>query len=408
MTALCLWLALATGVAVEISPTEGDSARGELVSISSERLVIQSPDGRQELPLERIRQIRFESRDATPTSSTEKESADEETAELVLTDGSRLATRQFTTRDGTARMVCPGLPAPLEIPARSVAAVRFLNLNEASQAAWDQLANNPPTADVVVVQRRDGQLQPIEGILGDVSSEQIRFQLDGDWLDVRRTKAVGLLYSSAGRRNTAAVRGELVSRSGSRLQLASFELQGDQLDLQTCNGTRLAWPVSDLDRFDFASLSIVYLSDLEAESIEFTPYLRVPALDDIEQAWFAPQKDRQLSRGELEATLGQSRQWFRKGLGLHSRTRLVYRLAGEYRRFLALATLDPIAGLGQVTLVIRTDEQESFRQTLVPGEPAVAIDLDLTDAKRFTILVEYGDQNDVGDHLSLCDARLIK
>ena len=100
---------------------------------------------------------------------------------------------------------------------------------------------------------------------------------------------------------------------------------------------------------------------------------------------------------------------YTKGLAIHSRTELSYRLAGEYRQFQALAGLDPTTRrTGFVSLTIRGDDKELFRSDIRPGTPPAEIDLDLTGINRLTIFVDYGDTSDIADRLNLCDARLTK
>ena len=49
-----------------------------------------------------------------------------------------------------------------------------------------------------------------------------------------------------------------------------------------------------------------------------------------------------------------------------------------------------------------------YRQAISGKDDARSIELDLTGVKRLTILVDFGEQLDIGDHLLLCNARLTK
>jgi hypothetical protein len=62
-----------------------------------------------------------------------------------------------------------------------------------------------------------------------------------------------------------------------------------------------------------------------------------------------------------------------------------------------------------VRLVIRADENVVLEQTLTgEDEEPLAVDVDLTGARRLSILVDFGDKTDIADHLDLCEARIIK
>jgi hypothetical protein len=51
-----------------------------------------------------------------------------------------------------------------------------------------------------------------------------------------------------------------------------------------------------------------------------------------DEKWFAVRRDQRVSREPLAMRFDGRDKAFSKGLGLHSRTELGYRLAGKYRR----------------------------------------------------------------------------
>jgi hypothetical protein len=100
---------------------------------------------------------------------------------------------------------------------------------------------------------------------------------------------------------------------------------------------------------------------------------------------------------------------FAKGIAAHSRTQLVYRLDGEKARLLGLAGMAPESGVtGSARLAITVDGRVMFDQIIQrPGAP-VSLDIDLSGGRRLEILVDYGNDGDLGDRLYLCDLRIIK
>jgi hypothetical protein len=110
----------------------------------------------------------------------------------------------------------------------------------------------------------------------------------------------------------------------------------------------------------------------------------------------------------LVTTIDGTERSFTKGLGLHSRTELVYRLAGNFRRFMAWAAVDDAESRGSLELIVLADGREVFRQAILAGEEPRPIDVDLNGVNRMQIVVDYGDHGDVGDQMSLFDARFIK
>jgi hypothetical protein len=121
--------------------------------------------------------------------------------------------------------------------------------------------------------------------------------------------------------------------------------------------------------------------------------------------FYAPRMDQNLSSKPLQ--LDKTR--YPKGVSLHSRTELVYRLPGRFSRFKAIAGIDDeVAPNGHVRLVIRGDDQVLFDGPIAGGDKPKSLDLDIGGVKRLTILVDFGEKLDVGDHLDLCLARISK
>jgi hypothetical protein len=96
-------------------------------------------------------------------------------------------------------------------------------------------------------------------------------------------------------------------------------------------------------------------------------------------------------------------------LAIHSRTAIVYRLAGHYRRFRATAGIDPLASSGaHVELIITADDEPRLMCEITKEDNPISIDVDVAGARRLRILVDFGQNLDIGDRLHLGDARLTK
>ena len=137
---------------------------------------------------------------------------------------------------------------------------------------------------------------------------------------------------------------------------------------------------------------VVYLSDLKPASYRHIPYLQL--------AW-PYQADRSVLGGRLRA----GGRLYLKGLGMHSPSRITYDLDEPYRRFEAEVAIDAEAGArGSVVFRVFVDDgggtwQEQATSEIVRGgEPPVPISVDLTGAKRISLLVDFADRGDELDH----------
>ena len=100
-----------------------------------------------------------------------------------------------------------------------------------------------------------------------------------------------------------------------------------------------------------------------------------------------------------------------RGIGVHSKSEMVFKLDGAPRRFFALAGIDAETnGRGGVTARVLADGKEVWKSGEVTAKDAAKIvSVDLGPAKTVTLEVDYGsDGNDSGDHFDWGWAAVIK
>jgi hypothetical protein len=145
------------------------------------------------------------------------------------------------------------------------------------------------------------------------------------------------------------------------------------------------------------------LSELTPKAAEVTPYTA------LAWPWRA---DRNARNGPLRLRGPWGTDTFDRGLGLHSKTRLTYDLAGKYRRFEAEVGLDAASGrLGNATVSLLIDGRDATPPdltNLTAASGTVGVTLDTTGVKELTLLVDYGPGGDTQDDVNFAAARLIE
>lgn len=387
---------LAARPAVEVQPLSGGPVRGKLVSLGPHEVIVESAAGPVRLELAQVAGLVF---NGTPAAGATKAAV-----WVELVDGSRIAAGNVALRSGKAAIGAESGGAVLEVPASLVRWIRFQPETQALAGPWQKLLQSEVRADLLVTRKGD-VLDFYQGIVQAVGDEVVDFVLEGERIPAKRAKLYGLVFHHPAGQTLPEPLGVAVEAGGSRWPLRSIRLEGDTFHWTTPGGVSVSRPASCIQRIDFSQGKIVYLSDWKPEAAQWTPYIGLGTELPARVALFGPRPDRSLSGGPLE--LGGK--VYAKGLALHSRTELVYRLAEPYRRFSAVAGIDDrVRPRGNVRLTVRGDGKVLFDATIAGVDPPRELDLDIRGVRRLSILVDFGEDLDVADHLDLCDARLVK
>ncbi len=398
MYTFLITIALATGVPFEAQPLAGDVVVGELKSLSAHELVLETAAGSVTLPLSKL---------ASLTPQTPLSTATPATAVLVeLVDGSALPAFDYTVAKGQATLRGPG-DAPQEVPTKAIRSVRFETTGGQTPAIdkqWAEIRETKAAGDLLVV-RKDDALDYLEGVVGDIDADTCHFELDGEAIPVKRAKIAGFVYAHPGAAELAEPIGQLATSGGARLQLKSIELSGDLLKLETTAGTTHEVSPAETVRFDFTLGKIAFLSDLEPESVTFTPLVGFEQPPKGLLGFYEYRRD----MGFEQSPLRLDGKMFRKGLALATRTELVYKLPGKFRLFRGTVGIDDSTReTGSVRLSIKGDGKVLWEGDVRGTDPARQLELDVAGVRRLEILADYGEGLDVGDRLDLGDAQVTK
>ena len=385
----------AVAPAVEVRTITDESVTGAPVELNSDHVIVEASNGRRRLDLSQVTGIWWKDQPGAPKAPGP--------LLVELADGSLLAAKGFVA-DSAKAQVALAEGRPIEVAVQLVRRVRFTLPSEGLAGQWEQIAGTESPADLLVVSR-SGSLDYYKGVIHRVAEEAVEFELDGERLRVKRDRVFGLVYHRPSGPPPTKPIGRLLDTSGSSWAVRSVRLSGDQVECTTPIGLTLQRPLRSLVRLDLSRGKVVYLSDLQAESIEWVPYLRFGVALPSLRAMCTPKPDRSLDSGPLQLD-GQR---YAKGLAICSRTTLVYRLPERFRRFSAVVGIDDqVRPHGNVRLVIRGDDRVLLETTVAGSDPARPIELDLTGVRRLAILVDFGEDMDVGDWLDLGNARLSK
>jgi hypothetical protein len=406
MLALLAWLMLAPGpspwpameTAAEVKTLSGVSRTGALMGISSRGVELKSKEGAtQTIPLEEVLAIEL-----APPAREGEPAADKAYALVRLIDGSQLCAEQVGFAADNLTLKLRG-GQEFQIPQGSVATL-LLNAHDAKNVAEFQAAlANATKSDVVrLVSRQDPNVSNVfEGVVGvaDAQGQTLRFTPEGsDPVELAISRLRSIAFVRPGSQPQARL-GALVDRHRNFFALSQVEVGAASLKFQTPTGLTLETPLADVVRIDLSQGKLVYLSDLEPARIETEHLVYVP-----------PASARYGRDKSLKGTpLRVGRKTFAKGLSLHAKTILEYDVAGYNFFRCTLGLDDSVTRVGSAAVRIEGDGKELFTQTvsLADARPR-EVELKITGVRRLRLMVDYGDNLDLGDHVDFADARIMK
>ncbi len=412
-----LFLTAVAAVELQVQPVAGPVVAGELAALDSNRLTLKTDEGEVPFAIDELFWA------APPTAPAGKPPTPE--VWIDLTDGSRLLASSYTVERGVGKVRLTS-DAAVNARTRAIHAVRFKS-HQGEPALADQwtkiLARQDRSADVVVVRRtvekqlnaddqaavqKEFALDYVDGVLYNVTADNVQFELDGELIDVPRSRVEGLIYYHPRGEQPADPLCRVTDAFGSVWSAGSltWQAEGQRLTLKTTAGVDVELAADELRRLDFSVGKMQYLSDLEPASVEFTSRQSGGASDENYARLFAFKKDRALLDDGPLRVAGQD---YRKGLAMASRTVATYVLPEGYRRFRAIAAIDDrTAGQGNVELVLLGDGRELERHEIDAAAEPVRLDVDITNVRRLTIRADWGKYGDRNDDLDLCEARITK
>jgi NPCBM/NEW2 domain len=397
---------------VEVRQLDDQIIDGTLVSITAETVVVETSGNRETFPTRQLFSLSFPNADADDQFIPL-----EDPLTIQFVGGSTVPASGISIEAGRATIQPIGSDS-IRAATRSIHSVRFFKPTADLTKQWREIESADDIAgDVLVIRKTqtiedaDGleketiALDSLEGVLHDVTDEYVEFEFDGTRVEVPRHKVEGLIYFNRGTSRVAEPSGRVLTLDGAAWNVRSCKLEGDTLRGISVSGVRLNVPLTKITLIDFSIGNLLFLSDLEPDAFEWKAALATRKTPKSASTYYRPRIDKAFESGPLILNSHS----YEKGLALHSRSKLTYRLTRDFSRFGAVAGIDDrYRADGNVTLTISGDGEPLLSENLA-GSKLIEIDIDLRGVRRLEILVDFGeDKLGYGDYVNLCNARLIK
>lgn len=254
--------------------------------------------------------------------------------------------------------------------------------------------------DLVILENGD----EIRGTAVSLGDQKLSLETIVGQQEIEIAKISGLLFGAGDLISVPPLTGPraLVGfRGGTLVTAASLTIAGSDIRAELIGGAVLrAAALEDLVYIQPLGHSARYISDRKPYAYKHVPYLT------LTWPYFA---DRSVTGGRLRA----GGQVYPKGLGMHSASRITYRLDRPYQRFDADLAIDEVAGRrGSVVFRVYINEERAWKEAFASdvirgGAKPVPISVDVTGASALTLVVDYADRGDELDHANWLNPRLV-
>ena len=374
---------------VEVSTLSGETLKGELEQISAMSVQLRGEKGPVKISLAEVLGVRF-TQDASGQPPVKAGPS-----QIVLMDGSRFTCDKVTAdRD---LLVESSVLGSVRVPLQAVSSIRLMPAETALKDVWNGLQKRALKSDLLVIRKKSG-LDHLDGFIGTIDEKTVKILLDGDEIPLKRDRVYGVVFSNRTAPRTAAVC-RAVLAGGGAVQLKRISWDGNELKASLAAGGDVKLSLDKIRSLDFSAGKVVFLADIEPRDVKYTPYF-----DHV----FKYRRN----RNDDGRPLRLGKKVYARGLWIHSKTKLVYRLGQDYRRFRAVMGIDyEVAkrGNGNVHVVIKGDNKTLLEADVTAADKPRDLNLNVSGVRDLEILVDFGsDSIDIADHLDLADARVLK
>jgi hypothetical protein len=392
---------LTPAAAADLRPLQGDTVKGEVVSLNAREVVIHGDGKDVTTPIEQVLQVDFgPSAKALPAKYIDVE----------LADGSLLHCGQVALRGKEVEVDLVG-GQKLKFPLDAVGYILNDAQDPRGQRQWKELLGKKRNSDVLA-SVRDGELVALPGTFGDAADDgqTINFDLNsqGQPRAIPLGRIRGFLFLRQPDPKAPPVLCKLHDTSADLVVVSDVAATPDGFTVTTQAGVKIDYPKALLVRLDFSKGKLTYLSDMEPA--------KPPVYSSTEDRPEPYRRDKNLDNGDLKLANADKAQGpcprgaVPKGLAVHAYTVLEYDLGGDYREFTTWLGVDQDVGSagGATKVEIQGDGKELFSDTVSPGDAPVHVTCNVKDVHRLRIIVSSPDLLDLGRHVDLADAKVSK
>lgn len=377
-----IWIVVAAALPVQVTPASGDAFAANLVGFQDGTLQLEVSGERRSLSLEQLSRL----------ERTEDPDIPAPTMSAALRGGTRLKIEGLRISGETATLLMRRQPS-LEIPLKQLDWVRFRQASAGTDPEWLGIVGQQQVDDILVIRRSADAIDQAPGIVTGADADKVEFDLGGSIIPAPVAKLEGIVFANRSPQEASGTTVTDVMGSVWAIEsLASGTEQGTVMMTLT-NSVRRELKLDQIRSIQFAD-GATFAASLEPVTSDYTPLVKTSLDQALLKKWLGPNSDND------------------RDLVLRSRSSVTFRVDPEWSKFVALVVPDRRVEAGSGAVVrVRLGDETAWEQTIVPGDPAKGIELDVGNVSRVTLEVDFGDEaarGDAGDVIRFIEPRFLK
>ena len=383
VAAVCLFLfaAVAANAQDRLVLLDGSVVEGTIQTVDEQGAI--SGEGISGIVIDGLRRIE------TPVGVVPSESTI--TAELL--GGGDIHLAKFSVDDQQQCHLHNDLLGEISLAIDAMRSVRFVDGKP--DAAFVEGQTEKRDEDRVFV-KLGGGLEPIDGLIESIDDFNVVIDRGNGLKNIAREKVYGIVFAMVGRAPDHAGEAQATLADGSTIWGKVTSLADGRLHLQAVGGAKVSIPWTKVSRMQVRSSRMVFLSELEPIEARHQPLVTL-------------ERPHQVDASVAGNPLTLAGQQFEKGLGVASRSTLVFGNESNFGLFAATIGIDEeTEGRGDCIFVVEVDGREKLRERMTGKDAPKKITVELDGGQRVSLIVEPGEDLDLSDHADWCDARFVK
>lgn len=317
---------------------------------------------------------------------------------VCTTAGDEIRTEQLRLLDEKVWVETP-LAGLARLPLSAVSGVWFVppaTLPAAARRDVEAAAASRARQDTLFI-RKSGEWVRLEGVVKSLDERRVVFSWQETEREVPLALAAALVV--AGGQAPPVAREELAvvtGLDGSRVVGVLRGLSADSVAVASPALGEVKSPLDSVAVVDVLWGRSVWVSALEPAAVK-------------EAGWLGGSFPWRRDASVAGKPLTMRGRVFGRGIGVHSRSSLVYALDGKFALLTGMIGLDDGGGgSGDVEFVVRGDGRELSRAAMKADDAPRPLRVEVRGVSRLELLVDFGGKMDTGDHADWAEVRLVK